>query len=197
MHYTKLDAVNAILRVIGELRVNSLDDPHPALDDIIEALDNEVTWLNADAWWFNVEYPTLTPQVGNNQIIIPGDVLSVDSLDKYPRVAVRGDRLYNLDTSTLEFTGPVKCRIHRRIDFDNLPYNARAYVMQTAKLHFQAEMDGDGAETRKIGSDRAEAYSRLNAEHIRYTRANMLARPGVRFHLWRMQGGSPFSVRPR
>lgn len=197
MFFSKLDAVNGILRVIGELRVNSLDDPHPALADIITALDDEVTKLNADQWWFNVEYPTLQPQVGNKQIIVPGDVLAVDTLDKSPRVAIRGGRLYNLDTSTREFDRPVKVRVHRRVAFDDLPYTARYYVAATAKLHFQSEMDGDGAETRKLQSDRAEAYTKMNAEHIRAVRANMLHRPGVQFHLWRMQGGSPFSIRPR
>jgi len=197
MFYSKLDAVNSILRVIGELRVNSLDDPHSALADITTALDEEVTKLNAEPWWFNVEYPTLQPQAGNKQIIVPGDVLSIDSVPKYPRVAIRGTRLYNLDASTLEFDGPVKVKVHRRVDFDSLPYSARYYVAATAKLNFQSEMDGDGAETRKLQSDRAEAYTKMHAEHIRAVKGNMLHRPGVQYHLHRMQGGSPFSIRQR
>ena len=104
MALTTLDVVNDMLGLLGERRVNAIDEPHPMIPNAIAKLETATAWVQADMWWFNVEYPTLTPQAGTGELLVPNDTAACDSLTQYPRLAVRGNRLYNLDDVTDVFT---------------------------------------------------------------------------------------------
>ena len=195
MSYTTLDVVNDCLALLGELPVNGLETSHPAVPGAVRLLDNMNTLLQAERWWFNTEYPTLTPQIGNKRIVLPGDTSAVDSLTRYPEVAARGTYLYNTTDGTYEFDAPVKVRLHRVIPFEQLPLSARRYVAMATQLKFQTTLDADSLKTRELKEERQQAYMLMNAEHTRAARVNMLARPGVAHILNNMQGQSPFAGR--
>ena len=191
MALTTLDVVNDMLGLLGERRVNSLDEPHPLIPDARAKLDTATTWVQADMWWFNVEYPTLTPQSGAGVILVPNDTAACDSLTQYPRLAVRGNRLYNLDAVTDVFTEPIRVRLHRIVPFDDCPILARAYIAARAKMDFQKDYDGDSTKARILAQEIADSYTRLHSEHIRSVRANMLYRPSLLNKLQAIVGGRP------
>ena len=195
MSYTTLDVVNDCLALLGELPVNDLETPHPAVPGAIRLLDNMNTLLQAERWWFNTEFATLTPQVGNKRIIVPGDTAAADTVLRSPTVTVRGTYLYNTDKGTYQFDGPVQVRLHRVVPFEQLPLSARRYIAVATQLKFQTTIDADGLKTRELKEERQMAYMLMNAEHIRNARANMLSRPGVAYVLNNMQGQSPFAGR--
>ena len=111
MALTTLDVVNDMLGLLGERRVNAIDEPHPMIPNALAKLETATAWVQADMWWFNVEYPTLTPQAGTGELLVPNDTAACDSLTQYPRLAVRGNRLYNLDDVTDVFTAPIRGRL--------------------------------------------------------------------------------------
>lgn len=195
MSYNTLDVVNDMLALLGELPVNDLETPHPAVPGALRLLDNTNTLLQAERWWFNTERATLTPQAGNKRIVVPGDTAAADTLTRSPAVTVRGSCLYNTDSGSYEFDAPVEVRLHRIVPFEQLPLSARRYVALHAQLRFQNTIDADGQKTRELKEERQQAYMLMNAEHIRAVRANMLARPGVAYILNNMQGQSPFAGR--
>ena len=168
-----------MLGLLGELPVNDLDAFHPVVPRALASIDTAQATVQADQWWFNVERPTLVPQVGTKYIMLPSDCLSVDSINRSPRVSMRDGRLYNNDDSTYEFDDSVKVLMHRLVAFDDLPMSARAYIGAEALLQFQNSIDGDSTKTQLLGDRRTRAYTVFNAEHIRRAAANMLARPGV------------------
>lgn len=191
MALTTLDVVNDMLGLLGERRVNSLDEPHPLIPDARAKLDTATTWVQADMWWFNVEYPTLTPQSGAGVILVPNDTAACDSLTQYPRLAVRGNRLYNLDAVTDVFTEPIRVRLHRIVPFDDCPILARAYIAARAKMDFQKDYDGDSTKASILAQEIADSYTRMHAEHIRSAKANMLYRPSLLSKLQAIVGGRP------
>jgi hypothetical protein len=190
--YTKLSVVNEMLGQIGELPVNSLDTPHPSIPACLLALDSHMTRIQAEGWWFNTEYPTLTPQAGTGLVLLPNNTLAADSITPYPELSARGARLYNNTESTYVFSAPVKVKLRRFLDFDELPYTARFYIASSAKLAFQSEQDGDSTKTRKLAADKSEHYVAFHAEHIRAIQANMIDRPTFAWRLRRIVGDSPF-----
>ena len=191
MALTTLDVVNDMLGLLGERRVNSLAEPHPLIPDALAKLDTATTIVQADLWWFNVEYPTLTPQSGSGVILVPNDTAACDSLTQYPRLAVRGNRLYNLDDVTDVFTDPIRVRLHRVVPYDDCPIVARAYIAAKAKLDFQKDYDGDTTKAQILAQEIKESYMRLHAEHIRSAKANMLYRPSLLSKLQAITGGRP------
>lgn len=179
MAFTTLEVVNSMFSLLGELPLNSLDEPHTLIPAALAALHTQTSLVQADFWWFNVEYPTLYPQVGNGLILVPNDTASVDSLTQYPRLAVRGNYLYNLDDVTNVFTDPLRVRLHRVLPFEDAPVVVRAHIAAKAKLEFQLAYDGDTTKAQYLQQDIKETYIRMHSEHIRNAKANMLMRPSV------------------
>ena len=186
-----LSVVNDMLGLLGERRVNALDEPHPLIQNAIAKLETATAWVQADMWWFNVEYPTLTPQVGTGELLVPNDTAACDSMTQYPRLAVRGNRLYNLDDVTDVFTAPIRVRLHRIVPFDDCPLLARAYIAARAKLDFQKDYDGDSMKAQIIAQEVKDSYARMHSEHIRNAKANILHRPSMLAKLQSIVGGRP------
>ena len=191
MALTTLDVVNDMLGLLGERRVNSLNEPHPMIPDARAKIDSASAWVQGDLWWFNVEYPTLSPQAVTGYLLVPNDTAACDSLTQYPRLAVRGNRLYNLDDITDVFTSPIRVRLHRVLPFEDCPLLARAYIAARAKLDFQKDYDGDSMKAQILAQEIKESYARMHAEHIRNAKANILHRPSVLVKLQAIVGGRP------
>ena len=192
MAYSTLEVVNSMLGLLGELPVNSITDPHTLIPAALAAVTNQNALVQVDFWWFNVEYPTLIPQAGSGLILVPEDAASVDSLTQYPRLAVRGNRVYNLDDLTDVFTQPLRVRLHQVLPFSDAPTIARAHIAAKAKLEFQMAYDGDSTKAQIIQQEIKETYIRLHSEHIRNAKANMLMRPSVQHTLNRITGARPY-----
>lgn len=192
MAYSTLDVVNSMLGLLGELPVNSIDDSHSLIPAALAALTSQTALVQADFWWFNVEYPTLNPQTPSGLILVPEDAASVDSLTQYPRLAIRGNRLYNLDEVTDTFPQPLRVRLHRVMAFEDVPLIARTHIAAKAKLEFQLAYDGDSTKAQFIQQEIKETYIRMHSEHIRNAKANMLMRPSVQQTLNRITGGRPY-----
>ena len=191
MALSTLDVVNDMLGLLGERRVNDLNEPHPIIPDALAKLSTASAYVQADLWWFNVEYPTLIPQAGTGEILVPNDTASCDSLTQYPRLAVRGNRLYNLDDVTDVFEQPIRVRLHRIVPFDDCPILARAHIAARAKLDFQKDYDGDNMKAQILAQEIRDSYARMHSEHIRNAKANILYRPSMLAKLQSIVGGRP------
>ena len=189
MALTTLAVVNDMLGLLGERRVNDLMEPHPMIPNAIAKLETATAWVQGDLWWFNVEYPTLSPQAVTGYLLVPNDTAACDSLTQYPRLAVRGNRLYNLDDITDVFASPIRVRLHRVLPFEDCPLLARAYIAARAKLDFQKDYDGDSMKAQILAQEIKESYARMHAEHIRNAKANILHRPSVLAKLQAIVGG--------
>lgn len=193
--YTKLNVVNRALGLQGLAPVNDIDAPHPAVPAALERLDLAVKDIQSRRWWFNTEYPTLVPQVENNRVAVPNNAVSVDALDKRLDVTTRGRYLYDNQRSSFEFSGPIKVRLHRLVDFDDLPPTAQRYAMTQTLVMYAADMDGDPQRIRLLFQEDEQAFATLTAEDTRNAKANLLHRPGVALGLQRIAAQSPFPYR--
>lgn len=193
--YTKLNVVNRGLNLMGQLPVNDLETLHPAIPAILAALDNANKQVQSRTWWFNTETLTLVPQVGTKRISIPNDTVAVDATDPRLSVAQRGRYLYDTANGTFEFSSPVEVKLHRLVDFDDLPPTAAAYVITQALRETQSGLDGDGQRYRDLLDEDARMFAALTAEDTRFTQANLLRRPGVQLGLGRINQNTPFPYR--
>lgn len=178
MSITTLDAVNDMLGLLGELPVNDLEQAHPLIPAARRYLDKANSTYQAKQMWFNVEYPTLTPQ-SDGRIMVPADTAGADSLTEYPRIAVRGRYLYDLDNVTWVFSKPIKVRLHRIVPFEDTPISVRALVSAQASLAFSRNYDGDPVKTAEVKQELAQHMINVNTESIRNAKANLFRRSGV------------------
>jgi hypothetical protein len=178
---TKLDVINDMLASLGEVPLNSLDEDHPLVAAGKTQLDISSAREQAKGWWFNKEIITLQPDVTTNEILVPGDCLSVDPLDPNRHLIQRGRRLYDPSMGSYKFNSgtSIQCRLVRFIPFEDLPPTAAVYIGQSAVLMFQKAYDADPQKTANLKQDLREAYVAFNAEHIRNMQVNLLGRPST------------------
>lgn len=162
---SKLEAVNRMLGIAGEMPVSSLDTTDPDMANAVRILDRVDSQIQSQGWMCNREgkytfYPSTT-----GEIPIPASMLTVtpDGEHKRRKITRRGNRLYDKETHSYQFSGPISCEIVTQLDFDDLPPKLKDYIAAQACRDFQQEVRGavlgDQFSTESINRARIEALS--------------------------------------
>lgn len=185
---TELDVVNGCLGTMGELPVNELDDDH----DLIAAARRNFKEINlreqAREWWYNSEQVTLQRDA-NGYVFVPGDAIRCDPRDPYNHLIQRGRRLYNPNGATykLDFES-VPVYLVRLVEYEDLPPSAQIVISIATQIKFMSTYDSDSTKYRQLIADYQEAFTIMNAEHIRNMDTNLLDNPQVRIKLLKVRG---------
>jgi len=143
-----------MLNTIGEAPVNTLINM-TAIDAItaLSILQTVSRSVQVEGWFFNTEYNyPITPDV-NGELLLPTNLLSIDSTelsDAYELVQ-RGAKAYDRKNHTYTFTDTVKCNLILLLAFDEIPEAARNYIALRAARILQ---------DRLLGSDSLHAMNR-------------------------------------
>lgn len=174
---TELEAVNEMLMSIGQAPVNTL--VVTGIKDVAIARQRLQTALRTTlsrGWWFNTdEAYTLNPDLDGN-IAIPVNALKVDSddLDITERVLDgKGRCLWDRETETFEFTGPVTVRVVWGFEYEAIPQTARDYVATVAARRFQSKAIGSQILDRYEQEDEMKAWVALMREERASRRTNL------------------------
>lgn len=167
-----LTVVNLMLGTMGEKPLNSLTDSHAMLPAALGKLDENNRAIQADGWWFNMEDLQLTPSNIDASIYLPNDCLSIRT--PIYNLVKRGNRVYNLDGGTYEFTAPLDVELIREVEFEDLPEIAATYISKKAILAFQVDYDGDTAKARLLDNEIRQAFIGINSAHTRNRRSNFI-----------------------
>lgn len=151
---TALDAVNAMLATIGQAPISSLDTPGLVDAVTAKATLNEVTRTTlAHGWDFNKDYDyPITPDV-NGEIVLPSNILSIDTTREFYNydVVQRGKRLWDKTNKTFVFDKTLKFDITWLLGFEEIPEPARQYIMIRCCRLFQ---------DRTLSSDTLHSYTK-------------------------------------
>ena len=156
---TKLSAVNIVLSNIGMAPVNTVDNDNPMVSIASNIIDEVSLSLQTEGWVFNTEssYP-FTPDPSGN-IVVPDNILSIDSqytLDDNP--VIRQGKLYDKTTHSYVFKGEQKLDVVWLFDFADLPEAFKVYITMRSANLFAGRAVGS-AEQVKFG-EREEAQAR-------------------------------------
>lgn len=172
-----LDAVNVILTSSGAYPVNALSTGgtnDAALAEFI--LDRTNREIQSRGWHVNTELDvSLSPDI-NGKIAVGSDVLVADSylFDQHRNVAVRNGILYDLDKNTDIFTGPVKTRLVRLLDYEHLTPTLRDYIAYAAAVAFQRMRSSSRKIDQFILQQMSEAQMRAFQEDAANSDHNIL-----------------------
>lgn len=184
MFNTELDVVNACLKTLGELRVNDLDEDHSMVPEARASFKTCNRKEQSRKWWFNTEVVKLVRDE-NSHVFVPADALQVYPLN-HSCLIHRGRRLYYTGSRTHEagYELPyefVMCLVVREIPYEDLPIGMQLLVSYSAQIDFMAGYDADSNRYQQISRSYADAYTQVNAEHIRSIDLNM-------FRTWPIAG---------
>lgn len=172
---SELEAVNAMLRFIGEQPVNTLENTGITAASIAQrCLHDASRTLQSHGWWFNSEENyTLTPDV-EGFLYVPTNTLRIDPQNPSLDYVLRGMKLYNKADHTYTFTELVSVKLVLFLPWDELPQTARDYVMKKALKEFQISLLGSELLYQLSAQEEALAWQALKIEDIEAEDANTL-----------------------
>ena len=153
---TVLEAVNVLLTTIGEAPVNTLTGNQVTDVTIANQVLTEVSReVQSQGWHFNTEDKVVLSRNEFNFIVIPADVARIDTPDY--NTVIRGDKLFNLDTRSYEFTTTVEASIVYYQDFLELPDVVKKYITTRAARIFSDRMLNSETIHRMVSRDEQKA----------------------------------------
>lgn len=184
---TLLEAVNVCLANIGEQPVNTLET-----QQITEAGVAERTILEIHregqtrGWSWNTEYGYEFQKDGNNQIVVPANVVSW-ATDRYRwagRFQLRGQKVYDLQERTTLLGSDIsslEADVVWLFPWDDCPEVFNRYCTIRAARVFSARTLGDGNSVRFTALDESQALTELQRVEIEQSQPNSLTGgPGLR-----------------
>jgi len=172
---TELEAVNTMLRTIGESPINQLTGALP-IDGLMakETLREINKDVQSEGWHFNTEIDLTLTRGDTNEIALASNVLRVDpNLQDHPSIdAVQvGSKLYDRKKHTYTFDEDLICTVLYYRPFNEIPEPARRYVMIKAARVFTDRTIGDDGLRSYTEKDEVRARAILmetdysNADH--------------------------------
>ena len=137
---TTLEAVNILLKAIGEAAVSDLTDTAGSAD--VEAAFTTLQEVNRsvqmEGWTFNTEEEYLIAPDVDGHLILPAGTLKVDTtgVDRSVRLVMRGNRLYDRRNRTYVFDRAYRVNLVVLLPFEDLPEVARNYITIKAARRF-------------------------------------------------------------
>lgn len=147
---TKLEAVNTLLGSIGESPVNSLNSglvDAKTAENIIDAVSREI---QSQGWTFNTDYERSFQPDGNNQFLLPSNILRIEMAERRTSeldVVARGNKLYNRATNSYYFDPSVTAILMNAVvllDFEELTEAAKRYITIRSARIFQDRVVSSG-----------------------------------------------------
>lgn len=165
---TQLEAVNQMLRAIGESPVPSLVGDVGVDVVTAKATLTEVSRaVQLKGWLFNLEEGFPLPRsTETGEITVPANAAKVDiPAELYPEVDAvqRGRRIYDRKNHTYRFSEDLTATVVFILPFEDLPETARQYIAYRAARKFQDTSVGSADLHRFNKSD--ENMARLEFEH--------------------------------
>lgn len=180
MAFTKLDAVNRMLRAAGEQPVSTLvSDSTNDVDIAVQVLDEATMQVLGQGIPENTVKLTLTPTT-DGFVYLPSTVLYADADPddttwRDRNVNQRGNRLFDNDNNTFVFTTEtVKVTVKQMLEFNDLPLHTQMYIADMAARQYQMDTKGDPdvdarLAQRVLESQAAQRINELRSRDICWT----------------------------
>lgn len=165
---TELDAVNTLLRAIGQVGVSSLlpAASNASVDTALRELRSTSRDVQKRGWHFNtlIGFPLSRSPAGH--IELPLNTLRVDTVIGMNKtdVAQRGRKLYDRVNHTLVFQEDLKVDLVEALEWEDLPVGAQWYITVKAARRFATSSLASDTAFRFTTDDEKQALVDLEQE---------------------------------
>lgn len=183
---TKLTAVNLILRKSGvpgaltSLQTDSRSNGAEAE----RCLDEENLAIQSEGWYFNTRRNVeLTPDAATHLIAIPANVITIDTdgADHWRNITQQGEKLYDLDNNTDDFTDTSSLRVRYVLlyEFHCVPEPIARYIACKAAMTYYENFPPprEALRMRTLIDEMERARGQAKAFNAKTADANILRTP--------------------
>jgi len=171
---TEIDAINRMLRYIGELpipndvAIDDLEEGHEAQQARV-ILSEIIREEQEEQWWFNKFEYTLLPNT-SGYITLPNNIISFESSDYIKE----GNDLYDKTAQTKIFTEAVTLDVLLEVQFDDLPDVFKTYVVLISAKHLHTYLNGDETTQKELEQKIQLQRIKIEREHLRQSKFNLV-----------------------
>jgi hypothetical protein len=171
---TEIDAINRMLRYIGELpipsevTIDSLPEGHEAVQARV-ILQETLREEQEEKWWFNTFTTNYIPDT-EGYVTLPQNVIAFENTDYF----IEGGNLYTRDPVNGRFDDPVELTVRLEIAFDTIPDVFRTYVVLQAAKHLHVYLNGDENTQRELDNKVNIQRIKLEREHLKQSKFNLV-----------------------
>jgi hypothetical protein len=140
-----LEAVNTVLRMLGEAPVSSLDGDFGLAQQASDILIDASRRLQMEGWTFNTDYERTLLRNQDSEILVGNNVLRVVVHEyNHPHLDVvqRGAKLYDRRGNSYQFDQDLKADVTLALEWDELPEHARRYITVMGGRQLQQQVIG-------------------------------------------------------
>lgn len=171
-----LDAVNLILRKIGEIPVTSVDEQYPTLPLALAALDESRKAVLSEGYWFNTFYEAVLQPNTDGEVRTPPETIKFFPAD--PAYVYAGAFIRRPDGSR-DLGVPVKGRLVVDMPFEDLPETVRNVVAYSAAYNTYLADIGPDSTLAELAAQRDGYLRQLNGDHTTSRKHNSRQRKQV------------------
>lgn len=158
-----LEAVNKVLRSVGESPVSSVTTNHPEVVSILDAIKQANERRQRRGWWFNLHLATLI-----NPPALPAGTIFARPLNRSEDTYPKGGVLYSRKTGAPYAGDPGELEIQKLVDFTELPEEFAEFVVIAASLDYAIAYDADELHIKALQSELEDSRVQVHRLHIRY-----------------------------
>lgn len=171
---TEIDAINRMLRYIGELPIPS----DVAIDDLPEGHEAQIARTvlaetlreeQETKFWFNTFTVTYYPDT-DGYITLPPNVIEFQNIEYFKE----GGNLYTREPLSGIFNEPVELDVRLEIGFDNIPDVFRTYAVLVASKHLHVYLNGDETTQKELENKVNLQRIKLEREHLKQSQFNLV-----------------------
>ena len=174
-----LDAINIVLRAVGEGRVQDVDSTHPSVSTAKDLINEAQELILSQGLWFNNEYSVTLPKDINGFVFVPTGTISVTSFLTSYELLLRGTKLYDPNNNTYDLSALPDVTINyiSNPHFNDLPALAQQAIAYRAAADFIADDDGDDVKYKRADGKAQQSAITLSTEDMKQRRFNAMNSP--------------------
>lgn len=160
---TYLEAINTVLRYLGEYPVEDADIMYPTVDMIKPALEEQRVSLLIQGWWFNTNYNRKLDPDELGQVIVPDcTLLCIPVQDTF---IWNGTYIARADGTPPNAVVPVDLVVD--ICFEDLPVTAQRAIVYAAAYAVYVGDFGEDNTSQSLMRQAGAYFQSLTAQHTR------------------------------
>lgn len=158
-----LEAVNKVLRSIGESPVKTVVTSHPEVLGIIDTINQANVRRQERGWWFNQFRTTLAAPP-----TLPVGTVVARPVNRGLNVFAKGLTLMDRKTGQPFVGDPGEIDIQTLVPFDELPTEFAEFVVTDASVQYGIAYDADELHIKALQLSLEDARVAIHRLHIRY-----------------------------
>lgn len=170
---TELQAVNSLLRSIQESPVSILDDSFVDAQSALDLIREVSRDLQGDGWSFNTETSYTIPLNSDGRAVIPPTAVNV-RFPENSNYTQRGQYVYDTVAHSYVLTDAPSASVVFCLPFEELPEQARRFVVISAKRRFQQEVGGDLNVVQVDSREEARSWAEFLNSEAEWSKLNVL-----------------------